>query len=238
MVERTVRCLTCNREWLSKAAKPRCSKCGSRNVEGLSGETLPYSPPPPALSGTDYSKVFTAFDEGKTLIDVVKQSLCDPDKALELWNKYEEFKNKTLEITGKLILEERVDDLEGRLATAEKELEKILKITNRGFWVKENCKHYRGGYCRRVYWEEEPKVAFSLRSQEENGKWYIDPSTIYCALCPGNTISTLELDELVTIMAGDLLKLKDKKCPHCGQLGAVLLAQCRFCNATFHKRLE
>jgi len=208
MIERTVRCLTCNREWVSKVANPRCSKCGSRNVEDVSVETPSPPPPPQAQSGTEYSTVFTAFDEGKNLIDVVKQGLCDPDKALELWNKYEEFKNKVLEIEGRPLLEEKVEEFEDRLAQVEEELDEILSITNRGEGVKGNCKHYRGGYCRRVYWEEEPNVAFSLRKRKEYEKWYVDPKTIYCALCTGSTISTLELDELVTAMMDDLSKLK------------------------------
>lgn len=109
MIERRVRCLSCNHEWTSKVANPRCSECGSRDVEDVRVEAT--IPPPPLQVETDYSKVFTAFDEGKTLIDVVKQGLCEPDKALELWNKYEEFKNKVLEIEGRPILEERVADL-------------------------------------------------------------------------------------------------------------------------------
>jgi hypothetical protein len=208
MVERKVRCLNCNREWLSKAAKPRCSRCDSRNVEDVSVETTPPPPPAPPQSGTDYSKVFTAFDEGKSLIDVIKQDLCDPDKALELWNKYEEFKKKTLEIEGRPLLEEKVEEFEDRLAQVEEDLDEILSITNSGEGVKESCEHYRRGYCRRVYWEEKPNVAFSLRKREEDGKWYVDPSPIYCALCTGNTISTLELDILVTAMMDDLSKLK------------------------------
>jgi hypothetical protein len=243
LIERQVKCVACGHQWASKVDSPRCSKCGSRYVEEVMDiptvENVGSEPTlPPSPGEVDHSKIFTAFDEGKSLIDLVKRGLCNPDEALESWNEYEELKKKTLEITGEPILEERVDDLEGRLATAEKELEGILNVTNRGSWVKENCKHYREGYCRRVYWEEEPKVAFILRSGEENGKWYIDPSAIYCALCTGNTISTLELDVLVNMMAEDLFNLKDNKYPHCGQLGVVLLAQCRFCGATVHKILK
>jgi hypothetical protein len=130
MVERKVRCLNCNREWLSKAAKPRCSRCDSRNVEDVRIEATPPSPSPSPQNGTDYSKVFTAFDEGKTLIDVVKQDLCDPDKALELWNKYEEFKKKTLEIEGRPLLEERVDELENQLSDLQNDLQKLSNVSS------------------------------------------------------------------------------------------------------------
>lgn len=33
MLRREVKCVDCNHTWVSKVEKPRCSRCGSRNIE-------------------------------------------------------------------------------------------------------------------------------------------------------------------------------------------------------------
>lgn len=199
----------------------------------------------PSPSEPDYSKIFSAFDEDKSLIDVVKQGLCDPDKAVELWNKYEELKDKTLEIKEKPRLEERIGELEEKLAAMERNLDLILDITNHGNWVKENCEHYKDGYCRGIYWNLKPKKSFFLKSIEEEGKWYIDPDVRNCALCPKNTnsnfaskekIENLELH--ISLLKGNIAYLKNNICPYCKQPAVVLLARCQYCGAGLEKRLS
>jgi len=193
MVKRGMRCIDCGHEWTSKVANPRCSKCGSRNVEEVKDTTI--SQP---RGEADSSKIFSAFDDGKTLIEVVKQGLCDPDTAEELWNKYEKLKEMSLEVKERPKLEIRIEDLEERLSQVEEDLQVIPAP---GKWVKENCEHYQDGYCCGIKWNIEPKWTFVLRSIEEDGKWHIDPHVRYCALCPKNTISN-------TVSQKDIDKLR------------------------------
>jgi len=187
-----VRCIDCSYEWTSKVDNPRCSKCGSRNVEEVKDTTIAQP-----RGEADYSKVFSAFDDGTTLIEVVKQGFCDPDTAEELWNKYEKLKEKTLEVKERPKLEIRIEELEERLS----EIEEVLQvIPDLGKWVKEDCEHYQDGYCRGIEWNKEQKGTFVLRSIEEDGKWLIDPNERYCALCPlntnSNTVSQKDIDKL------------------------------------------
>jgi hypothetical protein len=230
MVKRRVRCTGCNHVWTSKVDNPRCSKCGSRNVEEVNN-TILSSPHGEA----DYAKIFSAFDDGKNLIEVVKQGLCDPDTALELWNKYEELKEKTLEIKEKPKLGERIDELEERV----KDFLKVIRdITNYGDWIKENCEHYQDGYCRGKYWNEEQNRVFILESMEENGKWYINPDVRYCALCPMNTVSNIISQEDIKDLREEISSTKENICPNCGQPGIVLLAMCENCGTTIMRRLR
>ena len=193
-----MRCIDCRYEWTSKVDNPRCSKCGSRNVEEVKDTTI--SQP---HGEADPSKIFSAFDDGKTLIEVVKQGLCDPDTAEELWNKYEKLKEKTLEVKERPKLEIRIEDFEERLS----KVEKFLQVIHcPGKWVKEDCEHYQDGYCRGISWDLEPKRTFVLRHIEKDGKWLIDPNERYCALCPLNTISN-------TVSQEDIDKLRSELSP-------------------------
>jgi len=225
MVKRGMRCIDCGYEWTSKADNPRCSKCGSRNVEEVKDTTI--SQP---RGEADSSKIFSAFDGGTTLIEVVKQGLCDPDTAEELWNKYEKLKEMSLEVKERPKLEIRIEDLEERLSKVEKVLQVIPAP---GKWVKENCEHYQDGYCRGLYGDEEPKGTFVLGSIEEDGKWLIDPHERYCALCPlntnSNTVSQKDIDKLRRELSSGL-RVKNK-CPICGKPAVVLSAKCTSCGA-------
>lgn len=258
MTEREVRCLTCNHEWVSKAAKPRCSRCDSRNVEDVKIEATPPPPSPSPQSGTDYSKVFTAFDEGKNLIDVIKQGLCNPDRAEDLWNKYEEFKNKVLKIEGRPLLEARVEELAQKVEEFGEYLEVLSDLSNRGEEIKEKCDYYGDGFCYEISWNEEPKGDFVLESIEEDGRWFIDPSVKYCALCPMNTNSHPGLEgdlgnlkSTIRNLRTDMSDLKrgvkslefkfsvfrSNICPNCRQPALALLKRCRSCGAYWEKSL-
>jgi len=232
MVKRGVRCIDCRYEWTSKVDNPRCSKCGSRNVEEVKDTTIAQP-----RGEVDYAKVFSAFDDGMTLVEVVKQGLCDPDSVEELWNKYKKLREKPLEAEERPKLEIRIEELEERLSEVEGNLVEILEITNHGKWVKEDCEHYQDGYCRVIYRAEEPKGTFVLRHIEKDGKWLIDPNERYCALCPLNTISN-------TVSQKDIDKLRRKlsssrvKCPACGQPAVVLSAKCKSCGAPLEKNLR
>lgn len=226
MVKRGMRCIDCGYEWTSKADNPRCSKCGSRNVEEVKDTTI--SQP---QGEADSSKIFSAFDGGTTLIEVVKQGLCDPDTAEELWNKYEKLKEMSLEVKERPKLEIRIEDLEERLSKVEGNLAEILEVTTLGKWVKEDCEHYRDGYCRVIYWDEEQKGTFVLRSIEEDGKWHIDPNERHCALCPKNTISNTVSQKDIDKLRRELSSLKVNICPTCGKPAVVLSAKCTSCGA-------
>lgn len=224
MVKRGVRCIDCSYEWTSKVANPRCSKCGSRDVEEVKDTTTP-----PPQGDADYSKVFSAFDDGTTLIEVVKQGFCDPDTAKELWNKYEELKEMSLEAEERPKLEIRIEDFEERLSEIEKFLQVIPSL---GKWVKEGCEHYQDGYCHGIHWNKEPKGTFVLSSMEENGEWHIDPHVRYCALCPENTISNTVSQKDIGKLRSELSSLRvNNICPTCGQPAVVLSARCTSCGA-------
>ena len=229
MVKRGMRCIDCGYEWTSKADNPRCSECGSRNVEEVKDTTI--SQP---QGEADSSKIFSAFDGGTTLIEVVKQGLCDPDTAEELWNKYEKLKEMSLEVKERPKLEIRIEDLEERLSKVEEDLQVIPSI---GKWVKEDCEHYRDGYCRGLYWNIEPKGAFVLRSIEEDGKWHIDPNVRYCALCPLNTLSNTVSQKDIDKLRRELSPLLVNICPTCGKPAVVLSARCKSCGAHIEKNL-
>jgi len=231
MENRGVRCIDCSYEWTSKVDNPRCSKCGSRNVEEVKDTTIAQP-----RGEADYSKVFSAFDDGTTLIEVVKQGFCDPDTAEELWNKYEKLKEKTLEVKERPKLEIRIEDFEERLSKVEKFLRVISSL---GKWVKEDCEHYQDGYCRGIQWNREPKGAFVLKSMEENGEWLIDPHVRYCALCPLNTISNTVSQEDIGDLRSELSSLRVKnKCPACGKPAVVLSGRCKSCGAPIEVNLR
>ena len=123
---------------MSKAEAPRCSRCGTREVEEVKAttttpttiSTIP-SPPSPIL---DYAKIFTAFDEGKDMVEVVKEGLCNPNDAIEMWNMYKKLKSNTLDIRNAedfrgqiLMVDERIRNIEKALKNSVERIEILVR---------------------------------------------------------------------------------------------------------------
>ena len=159
---------------------------------------------------TLYSEVFTAFDHRKSLIEVVKDGLCSPIEAEELWRRYNDLKMKALEVKEiqnsiqqpTLITqhERMIKDIEKEITHIKQRLDDLTNIMmdsvfplilkERPKWMKTNCKHYKDEICKGINLNKEPEECmFHLKTTKIKDKWYIDPDPRVCALCPMNTLS-------------------------------------------------
>ena len=222
MIERMVRCLTCNHEWLSKADTPRCSLCGSRNVENAMIEPAVEDirdevVQPPSPGELNFSQIYSALEDGKTPIDLVKLGLCNPDEALKTWDEYEEIKKKTFEIEGRPILEDRVDELENQISALDADLQHLSVISSAREGKNSNTIETIKNQISNLQNDFQRLLNTSNDHEKKN---------------------TADHDDMFYIMGAlekSINKFHSNKCPKCGQKAVVVFARCRNCGVNLEK---
>jgi chaperonin cofactor prefoldin len=222
MMGRKVKCLTCNHEWVSKADKPRCSRCDSRNVEDVRIEPAVEDIrdgmiQPHPLGALNFSKIYIGLEEGKTPIDLVKLGLCNPDEALETWNEYEELKRKTLEIEGRPILEARVDELENQISDLDADMQHLSKISS----ARE---------------EKNSNTIETLKNQISNLQTDLQRLSKTSNDCEkSNTVDHDSIFYIIGTLEKRIYGFHSNKCPKCGQQAVVVFARCRNCGVNLER---
>jgi hypothetical protein len=222
VIEREVKCVTCNHQWTSKVDNPRCSKCGSRDVEDVRIEPAVEDirdemVQPPSPGELNFSKIYIALEEGKTPIDLVKLGLCNPDEALETWNEYEELKTKTLEITGESILEERVIYLVDQIWGLEDGLQRLSEIST----AREEKNSNTIDILKNQISNLQTDVQRLLNTSNDREKKY-----------------TVDQNDMLLIIDGlekRVYELHSNICPNCGQQAVVVFARCRNCGSNLER---
>jgi hypothetical protein len=229
MIERMVKCLTCDHEWLSKADKPRCSRCDSRNVEDLKIEPAVEDirdemVQPPSPDELNFSKIYIALEEGKTPIDLVKLGLCNPDEALNTWDEYEEIKKKTFEIEGRPILEDRVDELENQISNLDADLQHLSVISS--------AREGNNSNTIETIKNQISNLQNDLSNLQNDFQRLLNTSN---DREKKNTGDHKDIFIILSVLDQEISALHSNICPKCGQNDVVVFARCRNCGVNLER---
>ena len=135
-----------------------------------------------------------------------------PETVATIWQKVQSMANDL----------HRIDSLIQALSEVSIIIAAAQKL---GSYQRENCPHHKDGLCRFWMWNSQDEIPKGIGEptyvDDEDPGWYVNPSTLYCAMCA----APLEdrIDDLEFKLSGDPLSGAENQftCDRCGSKGWI-----------------